>query len=143
LGKRSRFEATYRFGLPGEGWAPARRLQDVQVAWRNASIQGVIGIHSQCEEHGDSSLEEFTDHLRIDWTNWRVVEQENTRLIGRAALRTVVVAELDGMEFAHEIVVVKKDGCLFDLRYSAPPESFPRGRAAFARVVAGFEFPVR
>jgi len=115
----------------------------MQVAWRNADVHGVIGIHSQCEEHGDSSLYQFTDHLRIDWTHWKEISQTEERLVGRAALRSIVEAELDGVKFKHELVVVKKNGCLFDLSYSARPESFERGRAAFHRVVSGFEFPVR
>jgi hypothetical protein len=143
VGKRSRFEATYRFGLPGQGWKPAAGGKGVQVAWRSAEVRGVIGIHSQCEEHGDSSLDQFTDHLRIDWTRWKVISEREERLVGRAALRSIVEAELDGVKFKHELVIVKKSGCLFDLRYSARPESFERGRAAFQRVVAGFEFPVR
>jgi len=115
----------------------------MQVAWRNADVHGVSGIHSQCEEHGDSSLYQFTDHLRIDWTQWKEISQTEERLVGRAALRSIVEAELDGVKFKHELVVVKKNGCLFDLSYSARPESFERGRAAFHRVVSGFEFPVR
>ena len=49
---------------------------------------------------------------------------------------------LDGVPQTLEIVVVKKNGCLFDLIYFASPATFEQGRGDFARVVAGFEFPV-
>lgn len=141
--ERARKEATYRFGLPGAGWRPVRNLKDVQVAWVHPEIGGAIEIHAQCDDQGDSSLDQYTDHLRIDWTGWEVISQEETRLLDRAALHTEVIAELDGVVRQNELWVVKKNGCLFDLRYSATPALFDQGQAAFADVVAGFRFPVR
>lgn len=141
--KLARKETTYRFGDPGPGWLPVRNLKDVQVAWVNRDIGGMINLHAQCDDQGDSSLEQYTDHMRIDWTAWKVESQEPARMLDRAALHTVVLAELDGVPRRNEFWVVKKNGCLFDLRYSAAPERFESGRAAFAAVVAGFRFPVR
>jgi hypothetical protein len=142
-GKLARKEATYRFGDPGAGWVPVRKIEDVQVAWTHREIGGAIELHAQCDQQGDSSLDEYTDHLRIDWTRWKVESQEEGRLVDRAALHTIVLADLDGVVRRNEFWVVKKDGCLFDLRYSAGPEGFESGRAAFARVVEGFRFPIR
>lgn len=139
---RAEKEATYRFGLPGAGWQPVRNLKDTQVAWTNASIGGVIELHAQCDEQGDSSLDQYTDHLRIDWTAWEVEFQQSTRLVDRAALHTIVRAELDGIVRRNEFWVVKKNGCLFDLRYSAAPDGFSQGQPAFAEVVRGFAFPL-
>ncbi len=119
-----------------------RNLKDVQVAWVHNDL-GVIELHAQCDDQGDSTLDQYTDHMRIDWTAWKVDSQEQTKLLGRAALHTVVTAELDGVARRNEMWVVKKNGCLFDLRYSASPTQFERGRKDFAKVVAGFRFPVR
>lgn len=141
-GRARQGEARYGIGDPGTGWRPLPPLKGLQAGWANRSLGAVIDVHSRCDEHGDSSLEQFTDHLRIDWTEWKVVSQEEERLVGRAALRTVVDAELDGVSRRLELVLVKKNGCLFDLRYVAKPESYTRGRAAFQSVVRGFAFPV-
>jgi hypothetical protein len=141
--KVARKEATYAFGNPGPGWQPVRNLKDVQVAWTNGSLGGAIEIHAQCDDQGDSSLDQYTDHLRIDWTRWEVESQQEVRLLDRAALHTVVTAELDGVPRRNELWVVKKNGCLFDLRYSASPARFDEGRPAFAQVVEGLRFPLR
>ncbi|MCX4244692.1 hypothetical protein [Paraliomyxa miuraensis] len=141
--KLARKEATYAFGDPGPQWQPVRNLKDVQVAWVRREIGGVIEIHAQCDDQGDSSLDQYTDHLRIDWTSWDVETQEQTRLIDRAALRTIVSAELDGVPRRNELWVVKKNGCLFDLRYSADPPHFGDGQGDFANVVQGLRFPLR
>lgn len=136
-------DATYRFGLPGDGWRPLDQ-KGVQVAWYNDALDAAILLDSQCEAHGDSTLEQFTDHLRIDFREWQIVSQEPTQLAQRDAIHTVVLASIDGVvKTQMELYVTKKNGCLFDLEYMAPPRSFERGRPAFAQVVAGFAFPIR
>jgi len=135
-------EATYSFGMPGDGWQPLKQ-KDTQVVWFNTDLDAVILLDSQCESHGDSDLMQFTDHLRIDFRQWDVKSQEVVKMNSRDALNTVVVASIDGgPQKQLELYVTKKNGCLFDLEYVAPPASFERGRAAFARVVAGFKFPI-
>ncbi len=121
-----------------------RDVDDIQVAWVNTALEGVgiIEVYAQCDDQGDSSLQQYTDHLRIDWDGWTVLEQSETELVGRAAMRTVVDASLDGIPRRNELWVVKKDGCLFDLRYSAGAENFASGQAAFSRVVKGLRFPL-
>ncbi len=139
---RAARETSYAFGTPGEPWRAVRNAEHVQVAWLHPELGAMIELHAQCDEQGDSSLEQYTDHLRIDWTDWTIVSQQAERLVGRAALRTVVDAQLDGVPRRNEFLVVKRSGCLFDLRYSARPDSFDAGRAAFVRVVEGFRFPL-
>jgi hypothetical protein len=135
-------EATYKFGMPGDGWRPLEQ-KGTQVAWFNSELDAAILLDSQCESHGDSGLEQFTDHLRIDFRQWEIKSQEPVQLIGRDALHTIVLASIDGgVQTQLELYVTKKNGCLFDLEYIAPPANFERGRAAFARVVAGFQFPI-
>lgn len=141
--KRARKEATYRFGEPGPGWRPLRSVPNVQVAWMHPDLGAVIEIHAQCDEQGDSALHEYTDHLRIDWTDWAIESQTEQTVVGRAALRTVVTAKLDGVPRKNEFLVVKKNGCLFDLRMSARPDAFEAAAPAFASVLQGFVFPVR
>lgn len=138
---RARKEATYRFGLPPTTWREVRDVGDVQVAWVWPEIAGAIEIHAQCAEQGDSSLEQYTDHLRIDWTEWKVLSQTEVDWLGRAALRTVVDAEIDGIARRNDLLVAKKNGCLFDLRYSARPSDFDRGRPGFEAVIRGFRYP--
>ena len=135
-------EATFRFGEPPREWRPAKQ-RGAQVLWLHESEPALIHLQSQCEMHGDSSLEAFTDHLRIDFRSWQVLSQEKETIAGRDALRSVVRAAIDGgVETQLELVVLKKNGCLFDLHYIAPPSYFDRGRPAFHQVVAGFRFPL-
>ncbi len=152
-------QATFRVGLPGSGWE-ALQQDGTQVAWRHTTDPAVIQVHSECEDHGDSDLEDFTDHQRIDYSSWKIVEEPTgeldaegrprmrkrqfyTTIAQREALRTTVEANLDGGEVMIEYVVLKKNGCLFDLTYIAVPRVFEQHAGAFEDVVEGFEFPVR
>lgn len=135
-------EASYRFGQPGPEWRPLAH-QEAQIAWYNPELSAVIALDSECEEHSDLSLEQFTQRLSIDFREWGVESQEQLQLLDRDALHTVVRASIDGVvETRLEIYVVKKNGCIFDLEYIAPPHQFAAGRPAFARVIAGLEFPL-
>ncbi|MEM6995096.1 MAG: hypothetical protein AAF721_31575 [Myxococcota bacterium] len=140
--KRARLETGYRFGMPGGQWRPLRKVEGMQVGWMHPEIRGVIEVRAQCDEQGDSDLYQYTDHLGIDWTEWTVLEQSDERLIGRAALRSVVTGRLDGVQMQLELWVVKRAGCLFDLRYAAAPDSFSQGQADFSQVVGGFSYPL-
>ena len=64
---------SYRFGSPGPAWVPMRD-KGLQVAWRHDSDPAVIQVYGECENHGDSDLEDFTDHQRIDYPGWAIVE---------------------------------------------------------------------
>jgi hypothetical protein len=149
-GKHRRLQAAFAVGLPGQDWSPlGDRGDGFQVAWRHNRSSSVIQVRSQCEEHGDSSLESFTQHLAIDFDQWELSEREGAdkaqtemRLIGRAALRSHVHAQLDGVDVELEVLVVKKDGCLFDLSFVAVPEHFQQDLPTFERVVSGFRFPL-
>jgi hypothetical protein len=138
---RNATEATYAIAQPGAPWTPAPRLEGVQVAWAHPDIGAVVEVHGECEVHGDAPLPEYLDHLRIGWTEWVVVSQEERTVLGRAALHAVVTARLDGVPRSLEFLVLKKNGCVLDVRLSAPPQHFDTGRAAFDRVTAGLQFP--
>jgi hypothetical protein len=150
---------SYRVGLPGGGWEPMSG-EGLQAAWHHTTDPAVIQVRGECEEHGDSDLEDFTDHQRIDYAAWKIIEEPTgeidaegrprvrpmqyyTTLADREALRTTVLANLDGVEVMIEYVVVKKDGCLFDLTYIAKPRDFASHTGEFQTVIDGFEYPVR
>lgn len=136
--KRARKETTYSFGSPGENWRPMRGLEDVQVAWSRPDFGAVITVHAQCDEQGDSSLEQYADHMRIDWTDWEVESQTEERLLDRAALRTIASARLDGRLKRVEMLLSKRAGCLFDLVAVGNPEHADALHTALQQVAGGF-----
>lgn len=150
---------TYRVGLPGAGWEPLAG-EGLQAVWQHSTDPAIIQVHGECEDHGDSDLEDFTDHQRIDYSKWEIIEEPTgeldaegrprmrqrqyyTTIAQREALRTTVRANLDGADIMIEYVVLKKDGCLFDLTYIAVPHAFDAHTGEFEKVIEGFAFPIR
>ena len=143
---------SYRNGVfEGEGvvyWVQAPQgwgllsFSGNDLAWGGPSGE-VIAVNAECEDHGDPSLAVLTNHLLIGFEDRRVIEREPFELAGRGALRTRVEARLDGVPVALELVVLKKDGCVYDLTYLAPPTRFDSELPTYRKVVASFDVPGR
>jgi hypothetical protein len=86
----------------------------------------------------DSPLPSLVQHLLIGFTQRETVLEETVAFDNREARHVVVNARLDGVPRSLELYVMKKDGCVYDLGFVAPPERFESGRPAFAEFVRGF-----
>ena len=105
---------------------------------------GTIVANSSCRvSDSDAPLDVLTNHLLFELQDVKERGRMRMVLAGRAALRTSVDATLDGVPIALELVVLKKDGCLFDLTYVAVPDAFDSHTGEFEKVVEGFSFPLR
>ncbi len=133
-------ETAYRVGRLGPGWRPLR-LSGAQadVAFHHQRLAATVHTFSSCDPQYDIPLRALTAHLLIGTTDRQLLAQRRRPLDGRASLWTHVRLALDGVPREMLLVVLKKDGCLYDLVLSAPPgERFERARRDFERFVAGF-----
>src|SRR5262249_17041262 len=86
------------------------------VAFRDDAAQASIEVAGRCGLDGDDvPLEALTHHLFLHFTERKLIGQEQLTLDGRAALRTEIHAELDGVPLEYLVYVLKKDGCVYDL----------------------------
>lgn len=131
----------YRVDAPSDGWHFVH-FSGNDLAWGGPSGE-VIAINSECEDHGDPSLAVLTNHLLIGFEDRVVRERESLRISDRGALRTRLSASLDGVPVEMELTVLKKDGCVYDLTYLAPPERFDEHLPTYRKVVASFQAPGR
>jgi hypothetical protein len=129
----------------------AFRVQSVPESWRMIETEGPllafrddvaaasIAITGRCGKDGDDvPLEALTHHLFINFRERQVEEQTRFDLDGREALHTSMVAELDGVPKRLDVVVLKKDGCVYDFFHIAPPGAGDRSRGRFLAFVRGF-----
>ncbi len=128
------------FHLP-EMPAPWKRVTapDTALAFRDADAGASVLVNARCgQDEDDVPLSALTQHLFLSFTHQDVDKQEVVPFDGREAMHTTLRADLDGVPLSYEVWVLKKDGCVYDLIYFAPPGRFERGRAAFAQLVHGF-----
>jgi len=132
-------EASYSLGEPGSGWGRLSVEDDNDLAWSHDGLAAVIQINASCDPDLDIPLEALTNHLLIGFTDREVREEELVPMISRQALRTHVRARLDGVPRELLLVVLKKDGCVYDFALVAPPgDRFRRARGAYDRLIGSF-----
>jgi hypothetical protein len=129
--------AAFRLGALGPGWQ--RQHSDADVAFYEPQLDAMIMANSECVAEHDAPLQVATNTLLIGFTDRQIVHEELVPLAGREALHRRMRAKLDGVALTLDLFVIKKDGCIYDLVYLAPPETMARGASDFARFVAGFD----
>ena len=128
----------------------AVRVGPVPSAWRRIGVDGADLAFRDDERSGstlfnvrcrqrddDAPLSVLTDHLIMGTTEREFDAQDIVPFDGREALHTLLRAKLDGVPMQYDIYVMKKDGCLFDLVYVAPPGRFADGAADFEHFATG------
>ncbi|MGH7831135.1 MAG: hypothetical protein ACREP8_13275 [Candidatus Binatia bacterium] len=130
----------YQVGILPEGWRRIN-LEQALVAFRNEALQSTIATDSFCDQaYDDSSLPILTRHLFAGLQKIEVLQEQSFTLSDRGALRTMMKATLDGVPVMLEIVVVKKNWCLFDFYLVSPPERFAGATADFETFYRGFSY---
>jgi hypothetical protein len=133
----------YRLGALAPGWRIVR-TSGAQIDFFNQALDAVIQGNATCRADNDASpLGALTANLLLGYTERRARSQETIALAGREALETIVEAKLDGVPLLIDLVVLKRNNCIFDLSYAAPINAdAPRAEAVraaeFPRFVAGF-----
>jgi hypothetical protein len=126
----------FRVGALPPEWREVRAAEGPLAFHHRAG--GSISAHAACESADDVPLDVLTNHLLIGFQPRHEIARRPVTLDGRAALDTRVDAALDGVPVALDLVVIKKDDCVYDFALVASREAFAARRPDFDRFVAGF-----
>jgi len=136
-------EARYRVGPLSSGWSALDVEDQNDLAYHHEAIGAIVQVNATCDPDSDVPLTALTNHLLIGFTERDVREQRVVPMDGREALRTHVIARLDGVERELLFVVMKKDDCVYDFSLIAPPGSaYTRALPEFEAFLAGFSTEV-
>jgi hypothetical protein len=130
----------FRIGALPRAWQPARIGGPLAFHHHEG---GSISAHGSCEGSDDVPLDVLTNHLVIGLESRRELERRHIVVDGRAALRTRFDAALDGVPVALDFVVLKKDGCVYDLTLVTQRERFDVRVPDFDGFVNGFAVEAR
>ena len=126
-------------GETGRGDEAVRLVRELEpdLAVLDVKMPGMDGL----EAAGIITAEKLCGVLILTAFSQReIVEQVLVPVDGREALRTHVVAKLDGVPRELLLHVVKKNGCVYDFALVAPPgERFAQSRASYETVLQSFE----
>ncbi len=132
----------YRVTSPSDGWRQVE-IETANAAWLNDELGASLLVNSHCEGVQDAPLEALANHLLIGWTERDIVHERKLELSRREALEREVSAKLDGVPRRVMLLVLKKDGCVYDVVLSASPESFPRAKPGYEAVVGSLDIAPR
>jgi hypothetical protein len=120
----------YHVGVLSESWRPLDVAAQNDLAFSAARLDAVVQANSRCDAADDDvPLESLTQHLLIGFTERQYSDEATQPMDDREARFTHVVAKLDGVSRELLLVVLKKDGCVYDLSLIAPHD----GRFGMAR----------
>jgi hypothetical protein len=128
----------FRFAEPARGWR-AIDAAPAAVAYRNESTNASMMVNARCGLDGDDvPLLALTNHLFLMFTDREIERQEVVPFDEREAMHTLIDAKLDGVPMRYDVWVLKKDGCVYDLLYLAPRDSFGEAHASFESLRQSF-----
>ena len=113
------------------------------LAWHSDAKEAVMHVDSNCDPALDIPLKSLRGHLLIGFTDRDVIEEEVMPMDGREALRTHLVAKLDGVRREIVLLILKKNDCVYDFGLITPPGvAFESALPDFDRLVSGFSTDV-
>jgi len=126
-------DLAFRVGpVPGD-WRPLQ-VDHTLLAFRDDGANATIALSGRCGKDGDDvPLQALTHHLFLQFTGRDVEGQDVLKLDGRDAMRTEMVAELDGVPKHFLVYVLKKDGCVYDFVRIGATDGDPGDFEAFVR----------
>ena len=131
--------ATYRVGILSDSWNDFS-VKDNDISFSSSKGYGTIAANSTCAgQYEDVPLSVLGNHLMFGMTKRQIQLEESVTMSGREGQHVVAKCELDGVVIMFEVFVVKRDHCIYDLQYIAPPQNFSSGRADFHAFVNAFK----
>jgi hypothetical protein len=122
--------------IPGD-WHRVN-VDDSALAFRDGHGSSILAS-GRCDlKVDDVPLVALTNQLVMGTTERELVKEETIPFDKREARHTVMKAKLDGVPLVWDAYVMKKNGCVYDMVYVAPPDRFEEGSAAFERFAAQF-----
>ncbi len=123
--------------LPSAWSGPKQRLK--QLVYENDAAEATIVVDALCGPKYDEAPLPRLAHDMFGKFRKPVIASEGYRsLDGRDAYHVRGRGTLDGVPIAMESVVMKKDFCLYDFVYFAPPARFRAGIKDFEDFLNGF-----
>ncbi len=130
----------YRVGELPQGWKQLRTKARA-IIFYNEELKASIATDAFCGDSvPDASLDSLGGQIISALDNRTVTSEHQFMLAGRGALRQLVEGTMDGVEVHLNLVIVRKDNCVFDLYAIMPRQVRELVEEDFDLFVDGFRY---
>lgn len=118
------------------------KLKYKEMVYTHDGIGGTIVTDALCgPKFEDTPVVLLAKHLFYKLDHAQIKPARYFTLDGREAVRVDGTGSMDGVPLQMQVVVMKKNFCLYDFVYFAPPKSFAAGRKDFENYYQSLEAP--
>lgn len=133
----ARLDATEEGADQRDPEATATEVSD--VAFQAKTSPSIVALNSACRPSvvtHDKSLSDLTHELLLGISEVAQRVERSLTVQATPALETTLRGKMNGKPIAVRSVVLRRDACVYDLLYMAPPAQFSELEADFSRFVA-------
>ena len=131
-------DTSFRVGERPASWRPLE-VSHASLAWRDDAREGSILLNARCGVGGGATpLRALAEQLVLGTTGREWSVTDTVPFDGREAIHGRLTAKLDGVPMAYDVFVLRKDGCIYDFVYVAPPARLEEAVPGFERFAFGF-----
>lgn len=127
----------YQVTVP-QGWREQDRAEGDR-AFRLPS-GSLVAMNSSCTRNSRAPLEVLTKHLLIGSRNVEIEAREKLKIAGSEGLYSKVRATVEGTPFHLQLVVLPKNGCVFDFSLMSPKPIVEREAEDFLAFAKSFHY---
>lgn len=106
-------------------------LDGAALVFRNPELDAGISLRVDCDQPESGPLRWVAQHLFFGLSDKEIDQRAPVTLSGVPGIRTRMHARLDHQPVEVDGVTLRREECLYDFAYVAPPERFEEGRPDF------------
>jgi len=125
---------------PGNGFVK-EASPDVDMAWRQPTSGNVISYISDCQDITDPTLDSIVQGT-MSGLNSLAIESSQTQMVQeREGRRVLASGKVDGVPSKVELLVFKRNSCIYILSYVGVEKAFTKNQTDFDKFTRGFRAP--
>lgn len=113
----------------------------VDVSWQNGRTGNVLSYLSDCKDPSDPPLDSIVQGVIAGLSDLKIDSRETVDIQGREGRRVLASGKVDGVPSLIDLLVFKRNHCIYILTYVGVKNSFSQDRAEFGKFIEGFRAP--
>lgn len=130
-----------RFQAPNSKVFKSISSENIDHGWRNNKNGNTITFISDCGNPYDPSLESIEAGIVSGLQDLKRISTEKPMYNSRASRNSVYTGNVDGIASKVELIVFKKNNCIYVLSYLAVDKYFAENHQDFKNFTEGFRTP--